>query len=101
MPDDNKRTVFSKGNSKGFIDSIPIGGHLAPSSTLGAKALWKKAQNIDKKNKASDNINKPIPIVRPFCTARVWFPRKVPSEIISLNHKLMLNTTFNIPVINI
>jgi len=31
--------VFNKGNSKGFIESIPKGGHLAPNSTVGDKAL--------------------------------------------------------------
>jgi hypothetical protein len=38
-PDDNKRTVLSKGNSKGLIASIPIGGHWAPNSTVGDNAL--------------------------------------------------------------
>ena len=77
--------MFSKGNSKGLTASIPLGGHWAPSSTVGDKALWKKAQNIAKKNKASDTINKATPIFKPFCTAKVWFPKYVPSEITSLN----------------
>jgi hypothetical protein len=46
--------------------SMPIGGHFAPNSIEGDKALWKNAQNIAKKNKASDTINKPIPIVIPL-----------------------------------
>jgi hypothetical protein len=58
--------VFNKGNSKGFIAFIPKGGHLAPSSIVGANALWKKAQNIAKKNKASETINKPTPMLRPL-----------------------------------
>jgi hypothetical protein len=62
---------LNKGNSKGFIASIPIGGHIAPNSTVGAKALWKKVQNIATKNKASDTINKPTPIFNPLCTAKV------------------------------
>ena len=55
--------------------SIPIGGHFAPNSIVGDKALWKNAQNIAKKNKASDTINKPTPIFKPLCTAKVWFPK--------------------------
>ena len=39
IPDDKSNTVLSKGNSKGFIASIPIGGHWAPNSTVGDKAL--------------------------------------------------------------
>jgi hypothetical protein len=63
--------VFNKGNSKGLIDSIPIGGHWAPSSIVGDNALWKNAQKIAKKNNASDIINKPTPMFKPLCTARV------------------------------
>jgi hypothetical protein len=63
--------VFNKGNSKGFIESIPKGGHLAPNSIVGDKALWKNAQKIAKKNKASDTINNPTPIFNPLCTANV------------------------------
>ena len=80
-------TVLRRGNSKGFIGSIPIGGHWAPNSTVGVKALWKKAQNIAKKNNASDTINNITPKFNPFCTAKVWLPKKVPSDIISLNQK--------------
>jgi len=65
-PLDNSKTVLSKGNSKGLIASIPIGGHCAPNSIVGDKSLWKKAQNIAKKNKASDTINKATPIFNPF-----------------------------------
>ena len=32
-------------------------------------------------------MNKPTPKFNPFCTAFVWLPRYVASEIISLNHK--------------
>jgi len=76
-PDDNNITVLSKGNSKGLIASIPIGGHWAPNSTVGDKAEWKNAQNIAKKNSASDTINKATPIFNPFCTAKVWLPKYV------------------------
>lgn len=85
-PEDNKITVFNKGNSKGFIEFIPIGGHFAPNSIVGDKALWKNAQKIAKKNSASDTINKATPILSPFCTAKVWLPKYVPSDITSLNH---------------
>lgn len=84
-PDDNNRTVFNKGNSKGLIASIPIGGHCAPSSTAGDNALWKKAQNMAKKNKASEAINRATPMFKPFCTAKVWLPKYVPSDITSRN----------------
>ena len=77
-PLDNNITVLSKGNSKGFIGSIPIGGHCPPNSTVGVKALWKKAQNIAIKNNASETINKITPKFNPFCTAKVWLPKKVP-----------------------
>ena len=77
--------MFNKGNSNGLIASIPIGGHWAPNSIVGAKALWKNAQNIAKKNKASDTINKPTPIFSPLWTANVWFPKYVPSDITSRN----------------
>ena len=84
--------MFNKGNSKGFTGSIPIGGHWAPNSTVGVKALWKNAQNIATKKQASDTINNITPKFNPFCTAKVWFPKKVPSEIISLNH-IVIDTT--------
>jgi hypothetical protein len=38
---------------------------------VGDKALWKKAQNIAKKNNTSDTINNPTPIFKPLCTAKV------------------------------
>ena len=40
-PLDNRITVFSRGNSNGFIGYIPKGGHWAPNSTVGDNALWK------------------------------------------------------------
>ena len=92
-PEDNKITVFNNGNSKGFTELIPSGGHLAPNSIVGDSELWKKAQNIAKKNNASDIINKATPILIPFCTANVWLPKYVPSDIISLNHKDIENIT--------
>ena len=58
-------------------------------------SLWKNAQNIAKKNSASDTINKATPILRPFCTANVWFPKYVPSDITSLNHNDIDNIKAN------
>ena len=84
-PDESNKTVFKRGNSKGLTESIPLGGQRAPISTGGDKALWKKAQNILKKNNASLTINKATPMFKPLCTAKVWFPIYVPSDIMSLN----------------
>lgn len=88
-PEDSRITVLSKGNSNGLIASIPIGGHWAPNSTVGDNALWKKAQKIAKKNKASDAINSATPMFNPLWTASVWFPRYVPSLITSLHQSAM------------
>jgi hypothetical protein len=71
-PEESKITVFISGSSNGSIASIPIGGHIAPNSTAGERALWKNVQKIARKNKASDTINKPTPMFNPLCTARVW-----------------------------
>ena len=90
-PLDNNIIVFNKGNSKGFTGSIPIGGHWDPSSIVGVKALWKKAQKIAIKNRASDTINNMTPIFIPFWTANVWSPKKVLSDIISRNQKNIEN----------
>ena len=84
-PDDKRITVLSKGSSNGLIASMPIGGQWAPISIVGDRALWKKAQNIAKKNNASETINKATPIFKPLCTARVWLPKYVASLITSLN----------------
>ena len=94
-PDESSNTVFSKGNSKGFTESIPLGGHWAPISTGGDRALWKKAQKILRKNNASLTINKATPIFKPLCTAKVWLPRYVPSDMMSLNHNDIEDTNKN------
>jgi hypothetical protein len=65
-PLDNNSTVFNRGNSKGFTGSIPKGGQCAPNSTVGVKALWKYAQKIAIKNKASLTINNITPKFNPF-----------------------------------
>jgi len=79
--------VLSIGNSKGLTASIPVGGHWAPKSIVGDSALWKKVQNMAKKNKASLTINKATPMFKPLCTAKVWLPKYVASDITSLNQK--------------
>jgi hypothetical protein len=50
---------------------IPAGGQLQPNSTVGAKALSKKAQKIERKKKTSDTIKRIIPNMRPCCTRMV------------------------------
>jgi hypothetical protein len=51
-PEDNNSTVFSKGNSKKLILSIPKGNHFAPNYTVADNAI-KKDQKIAKKNNES------------------------------------------------
>jgi len=34
-------------------------------------------------------MNKATPKFKPLCTARVWFPKYVPSDMTSLNQKIM------------
>lgn len=53
-----------------------------------------------RKNKTSETINKVTPIFRPLCTAKVWFPIKVPSDITSLNQKNILDINSMIAKIN-
>ena len=53
--------VFKKGISHGLKTWIPLGGHIDPISTVGAKLLWKNAQKNAKKNKTSDTINNRTP----------------------------------------
>jgi len=38
-PDNNKIRVFKKGISHGLKTCIPLGGHIEPISTVGAKLL--------------------------------------------------------------
>ena len=85
--------LLSKGSSKGFTESIPLGGQWAPTSTAGDRALWKYVQKIAMKKSASLTINKPTPIFKPVCTAKVWLPKYVASLTISLNQKDILNIT--------
>lgn len=41
------------------------------------------------KKKISLTINNATPRLRPFCTAKVWFPNNVPSATTSRNHSIM------------
>ena len=91
-PDDSRRIVFSRGTSYGDSGSIPCGGQCAPSSTVGARALWKKAQKMLMKKNTSLTMNRATPRDSPFCTAKVWFPRYVPSADTSRNHRIIANS---------
>jgi hypothetical protein len=54
-----------------------------PTSKLGIKELWKKAQKKATKNNNSDVINKIIPQRKPAITLDVWKPIKVASRVTS------------------
>lgn len=45
---------------------MPTGGQQPPSSGVGARLEWKKAQKNPKKKKTSEVINRTIPHRRPF-----------------------------------
>jgi len=61
-----------------LIASIPNGGQWTANSTVGFKALWKYAQNIANKNKATLTINKPTPMFIPIYTTKVWLSKYEP-----------------------
>ena len=67
-PDASNTAVFKRGTLNGLMGSIPVGGHLHPSSGVGARLLWKKAQKKAKKNNTSEAINKIIPHRSPAVT---------------------------------
>lgn len=71
-PEARRMAVFSRGTSIGLIGWIPTGGHCPPSSGVGARLEWKKAQKNPRKKNASDVMNRTIPYRRPFCTVGVW-----------------------------
>ena len=75
--------MFSKGTPHGLNTVMPLGGHLDPISTLGAKLEWKKAQKKETKKNTSDVIKRIIPSRRPSSTIFVWNPWKVLSREIS------------------
>lgn len=78
--------MLRRGTAKGFRGVIPVGGHLHPSSGVGASLLWKKAQKKAKKNNTSEAINRIIPHRRPLVTYDVWCPMNVASRITSRHH---------------
>jgi hypothetical protein len=43
-PEESNTTVFNSGTPHGLSGLIPIGGHMFPNSTVGARLLWKNAQ---------------------------------------------------------
>lgn len=98
-PEANSTAVFNKGTLKGLIGIIPVGGHLHPSSGVGASLLWKKAQKKAKKNKISDAINNTIPHRSPFVTKDVWCPRKTLSRTTSRHHWIIVNKIISKPKI--
>ena len=73
-PELSKTAVFNKGIENGSKGLTPIGGQTAPISIVGAKLLWKKAQNKEKNKQTSDTINNIIPYFKPRFTISVWCP---------------------------
>lgn len=76
--------------ANGFRGSIPVGGQEQPSSGVGARLLWKKAQKNAKKNRTSEAIKRIIPHRRPLVTKEVWWPIKVASRITSRHHWIIV-----------
>lgn len=66
---------------------------MQPIWMVGARALWKNAQKKEKKKKASERINSPIPHIRLSCTLEVWHPMKVASRITSRHHTTIVRST--------
>lgn len=71
IPDDSRIRVFKRGISKGLKGIILFGGHIAPSSIVGANLLWKNPQKKEIKKNTSDVINKIIPHRNPIVTLNV------------------------------
>ena len=51
QPLDKRIIVLRRGTSSGLIGVIPAGGHMFPSSRVGCREEWKKAQKKAKKKK--------------------------------------------------
>ena len=73
-PDERRTDVLSKGTPKGLIAAIPTGGQTLPTSTLGLKDAWKKAQKKAKKKNTSEQIKSTMPRRIPLSTFWVCFP---------------------------
>jgi len=70
-PEEINTIVLRSGTWKGLNTLIPKGGHKEPTSTVGARLLWKKAQKNLTKKKTSDTMNRAIPHRRPSSTIAV------------------------------
>ena len=97
IPDEINTIVFNKGTWNGLNTLIPKGGQIEPTSILGERLLWKKAQKNLTKKKISDTINKAIPHRNPNSTIEVWSPWIAPSRLISRHHWIITNIKTNIP----
>ena len=60
--------MLRSGTLNGFSGVIPIGGQQHPSSGVGARLLWKKAQKNAAKKHTSERINSIIPQRMPLDT---------------------------------
>ncbi len=89
--------MLSRGISHGFLASIPLGGQTAPIAGAGFRLAWKYAQKNAKKSLISETINRILPKRRPFCTAVVCCPSKVPSRITSRHQNDTLTTVAKRP----
>jgi len=92
-PLDKRTVVFKRGTSNGLIGSIPIGGHIAPTSIFGLNDEWKNAQKKAKNRKASLTINSNIPSRNPDSTRSVCLPWNNASRLTSRHHWNIVNTT--------
>lgn len=98
-PEARRIAVFSRGTSRGLgFDSC--WGPLAPSSGVGARLEWKKAQKNPRKKKASDVMKRIIPYRRPFWTVGVWWPWKVLSRTTSRHHCSMTRSIERRPIVS-
>lgn len=68
IPEESKIRVFNKGTWVALKGMMPIGGQRSPTSRVGDRLLWKKAQKKEKKKRTSEAINRIIPHRRPLPT---------------------------------
>lgn len=90
-PDARRTAVFRRGTLNGSRGVIPVGGQVHPSSGVGARLLWKKAQKNAKKNRISEVMKRTMPNRSPFITGVVWCPINVPSRMISRHHWIIVS----------
>lgn len=67
-PDERSTAVLSSGTSVGLSGIIPVGGHSAPSSGVGTRLTWYRAQKKPRKKKTSDVMKRIMPYRMFFCT---------------------------------